>query len=290
MPFKIAGIAFRRDAHKLVISNVSEEWHQSLKIGGLLLSVGELFIAIFGIYAVYTGKSFSLPFVTLILAILVFVELGRPDIEIEYEGSYTSPTMTLGPGGKSSWKHDPPLELISWEYLDDRGEAIPDDELGMYGSESVRIEVPNGNLKMMVESGEADFGLELPFPARQITLTGETEEHQFDDLGEDEERPIENQDELAEALTRKEATISFDIPRDELLSLGRIFRVDAADDSKSIELVSTEEHIEYRYSQEDYAHTIDVEKAELHPGDWYEVILQWNPGELNMHIGPTNPA
>lgn len=283
------GVAVRREGHKLVVSNVPEEWHQSLKIGGALLSVGELFIAIYGFYAAWTGDTFSLPLITLALAVLVFVELGRPDIEIEYQSSYTSPAMTLGPGGRANWHYDPPLELIRWEYLDDEGEPIPEDELGLYGSESVKIQIPNGNLKVMVESGEADFGLELPYPARQITLSGENEDYEFDNLGEDEERTIENPEELAESLTRDEATISFDIRRDELFSLGRIIQVDAADDSKSIELVSTEEYLEYRYSQDDYAHTVRVEKNDLHPGDWYDVILQWEPGGLRMHVGPTAP-
>lgn len=287
--FKFRGIAVRREGHKLVVSKVPEEWHQTLKISGILLSVGELLIALVGFYAALVGIPFSLPLITLVLAVLVFVELGRPDIEIQYKYSYTSPEMTLGPGGKSSWHHDPPLKLFKWEYLDDEGEPIPEEELGLYGSESVRIEIPNGNLKMMVEDGGADFDLELPFSARQITLSGEEESYQFDDLGENEESPVENQDELEEALTRDEATISFNIPSDELLSWGRIFRADAADDSKSIELASSEEYIEYRYSQEDFAKTISTEKSELPPKDSYNVSLRWEPGGLGMNIGPPRP-
>ncbi|WP_136717850.1 hypothetical protein [Halorientalis salina] len=262
---KFAGIAVRRESHKLIVSNVPEKWHQSLKIGGILLSVFELSIAFLGIYAALIGNTFSLPFITLILAVLLFVELGRPDIEIQYDYSYISPAMTLGPGGKSSRHHDPPLGIFQVEYLDDEGQPIPDEELGLYGSESVNVEIPNGNLKMMVESGEADFGLELPFPARKISLSGEEQDYQFDDLGKNEERPLEDQDELAEALTRNEATISFDIRRDELFSWGRILQAEAADDSKTIEVVSTEERIEFRYSQDDFAHTISVDKSELPP-------------------------
>jgi hypothetical protein len=289
--FKIAGIAVRREAHKVIVSKVPEQWHRSLKIGGIILSFGELSVALFGFYAAWAGNTFSLPFISTILAAIVFVELGRPDIEIEYNGSYISPPMTSGPGGRSSRHHDSPLNLIMpWEYHDDDVNPIPEEELGFYGSEWVKIEIPNGNLKMMVEECKADFGLELPFPARKITLSGEKEDYQFDDLGENEEASIANIEEVAEALVRDEATISFDISREELLSLGRKLQVDAADNSKSIELVSTEEQIEFRYSQDDYAHTIRLEKEELHPGNWYDVILQWKPGRLNMQIGPTNPS
>ena len=132
---KLAGIAVRRESHKLIVSNVPEKWHQSLKIGGILLSVVELSISILGIYAALIGNTFSLPFITLVLAVLLFVELGRPDIEIQYDYSYISPPMTLGPGGTSSRHHDPPLELFEVEYLDDDGQSISDEELGLYGSQ-----------------------------------------------------------------------------------------------------------------------------------------------------------
>lgn len=280
---RLGDYALRREGHKLILSNIPERWHKHLKFGGKVLFVVELTIALIGAFAAILGAPFSLPVITLVLALLAIFELGRPDIEIKYNMTYTSPPMSVGPEGPSSWTHDPPITLVTWDYLDENGEPIPDDELGLYRSEAVEIEIPEGNRQILGESRDASFSIGLPYPVRTIKFSGEGRASDIEDV--DDGRPLENQEEVEEALVRNEASLSFILPRDEIFSMGRIFRADAADDSKSVEFVATEETLEYRYTQDDYAHTIDVNKSDLHPGKKYHVILQWQPGELNMRVG-----
>lgn len=281
---RLGNFALRREGHKLILSNIPERWHDHLKFAGIAIFVVEFTIALIGVYTAIVGFPFSLPVVTLILALIAIFELGRPDIEIKYNMTYTSPPMSVGPGGPSSWSHDPPIEMVSWNYIDSEGESIPDDDLGLHGSETVEIQIPEGNRQMLGESNEASFSIGLPYSVRNITFSGEGRASEFEVI--ENGQSLENQQEVEEALVRNEASLSFVLPREEIHSMGRIFRADAADDSKSVEFVATEDTLEYRYTQDDYAHTIDVKKSDLPAGEKYHVILQWKPGELNLHVGP----
>ncbi|WP_248896219.1 hypothetical protein [Haloplanus halobius] len=107
--FLLNGIAVRREGFKLVVAGIPEKWHDRFKLMGWIRVIIESILAIIGIVSVFSGFAYSLPIITLILSILVFLELGRPDIEYKYQVSYYTTQQKMGSDGSLSWGFDPHL-------------------------------------------------------------------------------------------------------------------------------------------------------------------------------------
>ncbi len=180
---KLNGVAIRREGLKFVLAGVPEELYERLRLLGWIRVVAELSLAGFGVVQAFSGGRFSTPYLTFILSLIVFIELGRPDIEYKHNTSYTTRRVSLGDesadssenGNSIHFSFDPPLVVINSFYLDEDGERIPSDEVALHGSEDVEIPIPPGQLDALGETMEKiDIG--LPYPVRNITLTRESEE------------------------------------------------------------------------------------------------------------------
>lgn len=297
--FKFRGIAIRREGLKFTIANIPEKWHSQLASLGKVRALIEFTVAVIGVIAAIWGFVFSFPFITFLLSLFIFFELGRPDLDFQYKTSFTTPSKTMGQSGSLNWEFDPPITIIPFYYLNGEKEKIPEEDWGLYGSEHVELEIPPGIVEALSEDPSTGATVSLPYYVRKITLKRESDEkfeertperETAEDTKDEEDvagRQINSVHELSEGLHQNEGSIAFRIGRADLITPGTKLDITATDNSKMALVYSTGQELIYSFNTQNRGPCeTSIAIEDFDPVSEYMVILTWSEEEVKMHVGP----